>query len=92
MTHTIRAKPKLLARVRRIRGQIEGIERAIDADRSCADILHQITAAKGAIHGLMSELLQEHIRSHIADPSITDERERTQGAEELIDVLRSYLR
>ncbi len=92
MSHTIREKAKLLARVRRIRGQVEGLERALDAEKGCAEILHQIAAARGAINGLMAEVLEEHIRTHIADPAITSDAERTQGADELIDVLRAYIK
>ena len=92
MTHTIRDKSKLLARVRRIRGQVEALERALDAERECAEILHQIAAVRGAMGGLMGEVLEEHIRTHIADPAITDDAERVKGADELIGVLRTYLK
>lgn len=92
MPHTIRQKTRLLARVRRVRGQVEALERAIDADRDCADVLHQIAAVRGAITGLMNEVLQEHIRSHIADPAIESHEVRGQAAEELISALRSYLK
>ena len=92
MTHTIREKSKLLARVRRIRGQVEALERALDAEKGCADILHQIAAARGAINGLMAEVLEEHVRTHIADPAITSDAERTRGADELVDVLRAYIK
>ncbi|MBN8764064.1 MAG: metal-sensing transcriptional repressor, partial [Thiobacillus sp.] len=47
MSHTIRGKSKLLARVRRIRGQVEALERALEAEKGCAVILHQIAAARG---------------------------------------------
>lgn len=92
MSHTIREKAKLLARVRRIRGQVEGLERALDAEKGCADILHQIAATRGAINGLMAEVLEEHIRTHIADPDITSDAARAEGADELIDVLRAYMK
>lgn len=92
MSHTIHDKAKLLARVRRIRGQVEALERALDGEKGCADILHQIAATRGAIHGLMGEVLEEHIRTHIADPAIQNPTERQQGADELILVLRSYLK
>ncbi|GAB1460418.1 metal/formaldehyde-sensitive transcriptional repressor [Thauera sp.] len=92
MSHTIRDKAKLLARVRRIRGQVEALERALDAERECAEILHQIAAVRGATNGLMAEVLEEHVRTHIADPAITDAAERTKGADELIGVLRTYLK
>jgi len=92
MGHTVREKAKLLARVRRIRGQVEALERALDDERGCAEVLHQIVAVRGAIHGLMVGVLEEHVRAHIADPSISSAAMRSQGADELIDVLRSYLR
>jgi len=92
MSHTIREKSRLVARVRRIRGQVEALERALEAEKGCAEILHQIAAARGAINGLMAEVLEEHIRTHIADPAITRDAERTAGADELIAVLRAYLK
>jgi DNA-binding FrmR family transcriptional regulator len=85
MGHTVRGKSKLLARVRRIRGQVEALE-------SCSDILHQIAAVRGAINGLMSHVLEDHIQIHVANPAITDDAERAQGADELIDVIRTYLK
>ena len=92
VSHTIRDKSKLLARVRRIRGQVEALERALEAGKECAEILHQIAAVRGATSGLMAEVLEEHVRTHIADPAITDAAERTKGADELIGVLRTYLK
>lgn len=92
MSHTVRDKSRLLARVRRIRGQVEALERALDAEKECAEILHQIAAVRGATSGLMAEVLEEHVRTHVADPSITDAAERMRGADELIAVLRTYLK
>ena len=92
MSHTVQDKSKLLARVRRIRGQVEALERSLEAEKGCAEVLHQIAGVRGAMNGLMAEVLEDHVRSHIADPAITDAAERTQGADELIEVLRSYLR
>ncbi|WP_374430167.1 metal/formaldehyde-sensitive transcriptional repressor [Ideonella dechloratans] len=92
MSHTVQDKSKLLARVRRIRGQVEALERSLEAEKGCAEVLHQIAAVRGAMNGLMAEVLEDHVRSHIADPAITDAAERNQGADELIEVLRSYLR
>ncbi|WP_039918298.1 metal/formaldehyde-sensitive transcriptional repressor [Cellvibrio mixtus] len=92
MSHVIQEKSKLLSRVRRIRGQVDAVERALEAEKECAEVLQQIAAIKGAINGLMSEVLEEHIRNHIASPSITNDIERMQGASELIGVLRTYLK
>ncbi|TIC80515.1 metal/formaldehyde-sensitive transcriptional repressor [Crenobacter intestini] len=92
MSHTVQEKSRLLARVRRIRGQVEALERALDADQGCAEVLHQIAAIRGAVGGLMAEVLEGHIRSHIADPAITSDAERQQGADELVAVLRTYIK
>ena len=91
MSHTIREKAKLLGRVRRIRGQVEALERALEAEQGCAEILHQIAAARGAMNGLMAEVIEEHIHTHIASPAIASHAVRSRGADELIDVVRAYL-
>jgi len=78
---------KLLTRVRRIRGQIEGIERAIEESTDCYAVLQQTAAARGALNGLMAELIEGHIRHHV----LADTK-GGRGAEELIEIVRSYLR
>jgi DNA-binding FrmR family transcriptional regulator len=89
MSHTIRGKDKLLKRVRRVRGQVEAIERALDAERSCSEVLQLIAAARGAMNGLMVEVLDDHIRCHIG--SATGAKVQAE-ADELVGVLRSYLK
>jgi FrmR/RcnR family transcriptional regulator, repressor of rcnA expression len=91
MAHTIREKAKLLARARRIRGQVEAVERALDDEIGCAEVLRLIASIRGAANGLMSEVLEDHIRLHVADPTL-DASKRKDGVEELIDVMRSYLK
>ena len=88
MGHTVTEKTKLLARVRRIRGQVEGLERALEAEKGCNEVLQQIVAARGAMNALMNEVIEEHVRGHIASSSITSNAERTKGANELIEALR----
>jgi DNA-binding FrmR family transcriptional regulator len=90
VSHTIQEKKKLLNRVRRVAGQIEAIERALDDEKGCATVLHLIVAARGAINGLMSEVIEDHIRLHVMDPAKSAERAR--GAEELIEAVQSYLK
>ena len=58
MSHTIREKIKLLNRVRRIRGQVEAVERALEQELGCADVLHLVAAVRGAINGLMAEVME----------------------------------
>lgn len=90
MSHTIANKSKLLARVRRIKGQVEAVERALEAELGCADILQLVAAVRGATGGLTAELMEDHIRHHVLAPAEPDDRRR--GGEELVDVIRTYLK
>lgn len=92
MSHTVREKSKLLGRVRRIRGQAEALERALEAEKGCTEVLHLIAAMRGAINGLMAEVVEDHIQTHIVGSAVASEAKRREGADELIDVVRSYLR
>ena len=91
MTHSIREKSKLLARVRRIRGQVEAIERALEAEVGCADVLQVISSVRGAVNGLMAEVIEDHIKCHVVEPSVAP-RERDEAANDLIEVVRAYLK
>jgi DNA-binding FrmR family transcriptional regulator len=91
MSHTIHEKTKLLQRVSRIRGQIEAVERALGAEADCAKVMQLIAAARGAMNGLMVEVMEDHIRFHVADPHGADPL-RAEGTQELIDIIRSYLK
>lgn len=90
MSHTIAEKTKLLNRIRRVRGQMEALERAITDEEGCAAVLHLIVAARGAINGLMAEVIEDHIQLHIVDAAKDAERRR--GADELIEAIQSYLK
>ena len=68
MSHTKSEKAKLMNRIRRVRGQIEAVERAIQSEEGCAAVLHLIVAARGAINGLMTEVIEDHIRLYVIDP------------------------
>src|SRR6266849_1378935 len=65
MSHTVREKKKLLARVRRIKGQVEAIERALDEEAECERIMHMIAGIRGGVAGLMAEVVEDHIRTHL---------------------------
>jgi len=92
MRHTIKDKLKLLQRVRRLRGQVEAIERALEADADCAKVMQLTVSVRGAASALMAELLEDHIRMHISDPVRDRDKERARGARHLIDVVHAYLR
>lgn len=92
MSHIGRDNKKLLNRVKRIKGQLEGVERALDAATDCTAVLQQLAAARGAINGLMAEVIEDHIRHHVASPDIATQLERDKGADALVDVVRAYLK
>jgi DNA-binding FrmR family transcriptional regulator len=90
MSHTIEHKPKLLARVRRLKGQVEAVDRAIEAELGCGEVLQLLASIRGAMNGLTAELMEEHVRSHVI--AAENDRERAIGGEELIDVIRTYMK
>jgi DNA-binding FrmR family transcriptional regulator len=92
MAHTTKNKGRLLDRVRRIRGQVEAIERALDADQECSSVLQLMAACRGALNGLMAEVLEGHVRFHVLDPKSGKNSSQAEAAEELIDVVRRYLK
>ncbi len=90
--HTIKQKQQLLARVRRIRGQVEAIERALELEAGCDRVMHLIAGARGAMAGLMVEVVEEHVRTHLVDVERHPEALDAEAAEQLVGVLRSYLK
>jgi FrmR/RcnR family transcriptional regulator, repressor of frmRAB operon len=92
MSHTIRDRQKLLKRVRRIRGQVEGIERALATESGCEQVLHLIAGVRGAMAGLMAEVVQDHVRTHLVDAKRHPGALNSDAADQLLDVVRTYLR
>ncbi|HKW66196.1 MAG TPA: metal/formaldehyde-sensitive transcriptional repressor [Terriglobales bacterium] len=91
MAHILQDQEKLIQRVRRIRGQVEALERSIATQQDCSEVLQLITSARGAMNGLMAEVLEGHIRYHVVNPKEKASSERVKAAEELIEIVRSYL-
>jgi DNA-binding FrmR family transcriptional regulator len=94
MAHIVRDKTKLLNRVRRLRGQIDAIERTIEAgaDDECTEVMQLIAAARGAMDALMANVLEGHIRHHMIDPDRRPSSAESRAAQELIDVVKTYLK
>ena len=91
MAHTTKSQKLLLTRVRRIKGQAEALEKALEQEAECAAILQQISAIRGAINGLMAEVLEGHIREHLGADNISPQQ-RSDDLEQVVGVLRSYLK
>ncbi|MEA2739481.1 MAG: hypothetical protein QOH05_2788 [Acetobacteraceae bacterium] len=92
MVHTIRERQKLLARVRRMRGQIEAIERALESASDCGQVMHLIAGARGAMAGLMAEVVEDHVRAHLVDTETHPGALNTEAVEQLLEVVRTYLK
>jgi DNA-binding FrmR family transcriptional regulator len=88
MSHLSREKLDLVNRTKKIVGQLEGVERALNQDESCADVLQRLAAARGAINSLMGELMEDHIRNHM--PRKT--KSAGEAADDLIEIVRTYLK
>ena len=92
MSHTIKGKQKLLNRVRRIRGQIDAIERALEDEIGCVEVLQQITSCRGAMNGLLTVVLEDHIRTHLVDADAGRGKVPSDAKEQLIDIVHSYFK
>jgi len=92
MSHTVREKQKLLARVRRIRGQVEAIERALEGEAGCEQVMHLLASTRAAMAGLTAEVVEDHVRTHLVEADTGSGAERREAAEQLVAVVRTYLR
>lgn len=91
MSHIIRRKKRLAHRVARIRGQVDALARALDSEVKCGDLLRLIASARGAMDSLMAEVIEGHIRDH-AFRGVRAGSEERRAANDLIDIIRSYLK
>jgi len=92
MAHTVEEKKRLLNRVRRIKGQVAAIEKVLDQEGECSEVLHNISACRGAMDALMAEVIEGHIRFHILPGNAGATNEQTRAADDLVTALRAYLK
>jgi FrmR/RcnR family transcriptional regulator, repressor of frmRAB operon len=92
LSHTVEDKENLILRAKRIQGQVEALVRVLDEERDCSDVLHIMSAARGAMNSLMAELLEGHIRSHVLNGKHKPSSRQVAAADEVIDMVKSYLK
>ena len=92
MSHTIKQKQNLILRAKRIQGQVEALVRALTEERECSDVLQLMSAVRGAMNSLMAELLEGHIRSHVLNGRQKPTSQQVVAADEVIDMVKSYLK
>jgi DNA-binding FrmR family transcriptional regulator len=88
--HTIQHKKKLVARIRRVKGQLDAVERALTEERGCEEVVRTIAAARGAINALAAEVLCDHVEDHLAAPRLAS-GQRQAAAAELARVIRQFV-
>jgi DNA-binding FrmR family transcriptional regulator len=92
MSHTVKDKEKLILRAKRIQGQVEALVRVLSEERECSEVLQVMSAARGAMNSLMAELLEGHIRSHVLNGKQKPSTKQIAAADEVIDMVKSYLK
>jgi DNA-binding FrmR family transcriptional regulator len=90
MSQHEREKVKLLQRLKKLRGQLDAVERSLAADEECGGQLMLLAAVRGGVNSLMGEVLEIHIRFHLVDG--VKEQIALDLAEDLIDLVRAYLK
>jgi len=90
MAHVTRHRRKILTRIRRIAGQVGALEKALEKDIDCAAVLTQIAAVRGAVHGLMLEVLEDHLREHVVAEPRRGSRSREMAA--VTSLIRTYIK
>ena len=90
MSHATENKDKLLARIRRLKGQMEAVERALEGGKPCGEVLQLLASVRGALSGLTGEVMQDHLHEHVLHAE--NDAERARATEELAQVLKTYIR
>jgi DNA-binding FrmR family transcriptional regulator len=88
MSHTSREKLDLTTRTKKVIGQLESVLRGLNDDEPCAEVLRRLAAARGAVNSLMAELMEDHIMNHMPKNSKSAE----EAAEDMIQIVRTYLK
>jgi DNA-binding FrmR family transcriptional regulator len=88
MGHVVKDKMKMLARVNRIKGQLDAFAKAIEANGDCYQIMQLLASCRGALNGLMSEVVEVHIREHVVEAE--NKKMAIEAGEELIEIMQSF--
>ncbi len=90
MSHTVRDQKKLSTRVSKIQGQVNSLKNMLENDHECQDVLQQIAAVRGAVNGLMREVIKGHLIEHIVLEEDLQKREADMDV--VVKVLSSYIK
>jgi len=90
MAHTVKEKSKILSRVNRIKGQLEAFSKAIESEQDCYQVMQLLASCRGALNGLMAEVVEGHIREHIVEAE--NKKLAAESGEDLIEIMKSFLK
>lgn len=88
MGHTIGDKKKILARVNRLKGQLEAFSAAVESEQDCYKVMQLLASCRGALHGLMGDLVNNHIREHVVQAD--NKKDAARAGDELIAIMESF--
>jgi len=92
LSHITAAKKELITRINRVQGQLDGIKEAIQQDQDCASVLQQVAACRGGINSLMAEIIEGEIKCHVLSPNAKANSSEAQAADQVVEVLRRYIK
>jgi DNA-binding FrmR family transcriptional regulator len=92
LAHTVDEKKQLLVRVNRIQGQLQSIREAIEEEKECSEVLQQIAACRGAVNGLLLEIIEGELRFHVLTKNTKTDSREMKAAENLVEILRRYIK
>ena len=90
MSHIIKDKQKITSRVNRIKGQLDAFAKAIESEEDCYQVIQLLASCRGAVNGLMADVVERHIREHIVEAE--NKKDASDSAEDLVDIMKSFLK
>lgn len=88
MDHSIKDKAKLLSRINRIKGQLEAVAKGIEAEQNCYQVMQLLASCRGALNGLMGDVVESHIRDHIVEAE--NKKMAAESGEDLVEIMKSF--
>lgn len=90
MSHVVQDKKKILTRIRKIKGQLEAVEKALSSEKDCFFVLQTLSACRGGLNGLIGQLLESHIKEHVMKNPVNPKTKQDKSAIELIELMKTY--
>lgn len=90
MSHLFEDRKKIISRIKRIKGQLEAVEKSLNDGKECFEVLQTLSACRGGLNGLMGELVEGHVKEHIMHDPVHPKTAQDKSALELVKLLKTY--